>query len=74
MFLDAGAVCAHLVPVGSVYEFLAEHRHRLFPDVSDRPQRILDAVREVIPESGTPVTPKPHPTCSLTNLPGPKWR
>ncbi len=32
VFLDAGAVCAHLVPVGSVYEFLAEHRHRLFPD------------------------------------------
>lgn len=25
-------MCAHLVPVGSVYALLAEHRHRLFPD------------------------------------------
>jgi IS5 family transposase len=31
-FLDAAAVCAHLVPAGSVYAFLAEHRQRLFPD------------------------------------------
>ena len=30
--LDAAALCAHLVPEGSVYAFLAEHRHRLFPD------------------------------------------
>ncbi len=30
--LDAAAVCGHLVPAGSVYGFLAEHRHRLFPD------------------------------------------
>jgi len=30
--LDAAALCAHLVPEGSVYAFLAEHRLRLFPD------------------------------------------
>jgi Transposase DDE domain./Transposase domain (DUF772). len=31
-FLDASALCGHLVPEGSVYAFLAEHRHRVFPD------------------------------------------
>ncbi len=30
--LDAGVVVGHLVPVGSVYAFLGEHRRRLFPD------------------------------------------
>jgi IS5 family transposase len=30
--LDADALVGHLVPAGSVYRFLAEHRHRLFPD------------------------------------------
>ncbi len=30
--LDAGVVVGHLVPSGSVYEFLGEHRCRLFPD------------------------------------------
>lgn len=30
--LDAGALVGHLVPEGSVHRFLAEHRHRLFPD------------------------------------------
>jgi IS5 family transposase len=30
--LDAAALCAHLVPEGSVHAFLAEHRHRVFPD------------------------------------------
>ena len=30
--LDAGALVGHLVPPGSVHGFLAEHRHRLFPD------------------------------------------
>jgi transposase len=30
--LDAAAICGHLVPAGSVHAFLAEHRHRLFPD------------------------------------------
>ncbi len=30
--LDAGVLVGHLVPEGSVYGFLAEHRHRLFPD------------------------------------------
>ena len=30
--LDAAALVGHLVPTGSVYSFLAEHRHRLFPD------------------------------------------
>ena len=31
--LDAAALVGHLVPAGTVYAFLAEHRHRLFPDV-----------------------------------------
>ncbi len=30
--LDAAAFVSHLVPDGSVYAFLAEHRHTLFPD------------------------------------------
>ncbi len=30
--LDAAALVGHLVPDGSVYGFLAEHRRRLFPD------------------------------------------
>jgi IS5 family transposase len=30
--LDAAALCAHLVPEGSVHAFLAEQRLRLFPD------------------------------------------
>jgi hypothetical protein len=29
--LDAASWCRHLVPDGSVYAFLADHRHRLFP-------------------------------------------
>jgi hypothetical protein len=29
---DAGAVTGHLVPTGSVFGFLAEHRRELFPD------------------------------------------
>lgn len=31
--LDAQALVGHLVPAGTVYAFLAEHRSRLFPDV-----------------------------------------
>lgn len=30
--LDAGVVVGHLVPEGSVYAFVGEHRRRLFPD------------------------------------------
>jgi IS5 family transposase len=30
--LDASALVGHLVPAGTVHRFLAEHRHRLFPD------------------------------------------
>ena len=30
--LDAQALVGHLVPAGSVYAFLAEHRRRVFPD------------------------------------------
>ena len=30
--LDAWSVFADLVPEGSVYRFLAEHRRRVFPD------------------------------------------
>ena len=29
--LDVESVAGHLLPVGSVFAFLAEHRHRLFP-------------------------------------------
>jgi Transposase domain (DUF772) len=29
--LDAATWCRHLVPDGSVYAFLADHRHELFP-------------------------------------------
>lgn len=32
VLLDAAALCGHLVPAGSVYAFLAEHRRRVFPD------------------------------------------
>ena len=32
VLLDAAALCGHLVPAGSVYAFLAEHRQRIFPD------------------------------------------
>lgn len=31
-YLDAGALCRQLVPDGSVYAFLADHRGELFPD------------------------------------------
>ena len=31
-FLDAQALVGHLVPVGSLFEFLAAHRQALFPD------------------------------------------
>src|SRR3954464_3120764 len=30
--LDAGGMAGPLVPAGSVFAFLAEHRHELFPD------------------------------------------
>jgi hypothetical protein len=30
--LDAGEVSGHLVPAGSMFAFLAEHRGELFPD------------------------------------------
>lgn len=30
--LDAQALVGHLVPSGTLYAFMAEHRHRLFPD------------------------------------------
>ena len=30
--MDAGSVSGHLLPSGSVYAFLAEHRRELFPD------------------------------------------
>jgi IS5 family transposase len=30
--LDVESLAGHLLPVGSVFGFLAEHRHRLFPD------------------------------------------
>ena len=30
--MDVESLAGHLLPVGSVFRFLAEHRHRLFPD------------------------------------------
>lgn len=30
--LDAAVLCGHLVPAGSVYALLAQHRRALFPD------------------------------------------
>jgi hypothetical protein len=30
--LDAASLCGHLIPTGSVYEFLIEHRSQIFPD------------------------------------------
>jgi Transposase domain (DUF772) len=39
--MDAAAWCRHLVPDGSVYAFLADHRHELFP-----PGLFADLVRQ----------------------------
>ena len=30
--MDVESLAGHLLPAGSVFRFLAEHRHRLFPD------------------------------------------
>jgi hypothetical protein len=38
--MDAATWCRHLVPDGSVYAFLADHRHQLFP-----PELFADVVR-----------------------------
>jgi hypothetical protein len=38
--MDAASWCRHLVPDGSVYAFLADHRHQLFP-----PELFADVVR-----------------------------
>jgi hypothetical protein len=39
--LDAATWCRHLVPAGSVYAFLADHRHQLFP-----PELFADLARQ----------------------------
>ncbi|MDF2742460.1 MAG: family transposase [Actinomycetia bacterium] len=39
--MDAAAWCGHLVPQGSVFAFLADHRHRLFP-----PELFADVARQ----------------------------
>src|SRR6266540_4232423 len=39
--LDAATWCGHLVPAGSVYAFLADHRHELFP-----PELFADVARQ----------------------------
>jgi hypothetical protein len=39
--MDAATWCRHLVPDGSVYAFLADHRHQLFP-----PERFADVARQ----------------------------
>jgi IS5 family transposase len=55
--LDAAALCGHLLGEGSVHAFLAEHRHRLFPDemfadlfpsVRGRPSVPADVVASVM--------------------------
>ncbi|MDJ1372803.1 IS1182 family transposase [Gulosibacter molinativorax] len=47
--LDVGAFAGHMLPVGSVFAFLAEHRHELFPD---------DAFADLFPSGrGRPSTP-----------------
>jgi hypothetical protein len=40
--MDAATWCGHLVPQGSVYAFLADHRHELFP-----PELFADLTRQV---------------------------
>jgi Transposase domain (DUF772) len=47
--MDAASWCRHLVPDGSVYAFLADHRHQLFP-----PELFADVVR---PGGGHPSVP-----------------
>ena len=47
VLLDAAALCGHLVPAGSVYAFLAEHRQRISADsmwlvCTDRFERPFD--------------------------------
>jgi hypothetical protein len=39
--LDAATWCRHLIPEGSVYAFLADHRQRLFP-----PELFIDVARQ----------------------------
>jgi hypothetical protein len=39
--LDAATWCRHLIPDGSVYAFLADHRHQLFP-----PELFADVARQ----------------------------
>src|SRR5215204_7736376 len=39
--MDAASWCRHLVPDGSMYAFLADHRHQLFP-----PELFADVVRQ----------------------------
>src|SRR6266540_1557897 len=39
--LDAVTWCGHLIPAGSVYAFLADHRHELFP-----PELFADVARQ----------------------------
>lgn len=55
--LDAQALVGELVPRGSVFAFLAEHRHELFPDSSiadlfyssrERPSLPADLVGSVL--------------------------
>ena len=43
--LDAATWCRHLIPQGSVYAFLADHRHQLFP-----PELFADVVRQSMPQ------------------------
>jgi hypothetical protein len=47
--LDVGSFAGHLLPAGSMFAFLAEHRHELFPD---------DAFADLFPSGrGRPSTP-----------------
>jgi hypothetical protein len=45
--MDAATWCRHLVPDGSVYAFLADHRHQLFPpELFAGPEGIIVALAE----------------------------
>ena len=55
--LDAAALVSHLVPAGSVFAFLAEHRRRVFPDelfadlfasATGRPSIAADVIASVL--------------------------
>ena len=73
--LDAGEMAGHLVPPGSVFAFLAEHRRELFGDsfTADLfPSRTGRSVRD---QSSIPRRcPVRVLSCHVTGLPRQPWR